>query len=254
MSDEIVLVTGAAHGIGLACAQRFAAEGYAVALVDRDDSALSAALATLPEGTKAEIFPGDVADAAQVERIVAEAETALGPITALVTSAGIIRAKPSFEVSPEEFREHLDINVTGSFLYAQAVGKRMAQRGGGSIVMIGSVYGASGAPLRAAYCASKGAVHNLVAALSVEWGELGIRVNAVAPTGTRTAMVQGLIDQGIYNLDGVRGRTPLRRLAEPEEIADGCFFLASKHAGMISGHVLPVDGGLLSNGYPTVLS
>lgn len=254
MSEDIALVTGAASGIGLACALRFANAGYKVALVDRNAAGLEAAQALLPDGVGAVSCPGDVTDAARTEEIVTEAEDSLGPISALVTSAGIIQARPTFDVSPEEFRTHLDVNVVGSFLYAQAVGKRMAQRDGGAIVMIGSTYGAAGAPLRAAYCASKGAIHNLVAALSVEWGELGIRVNAVAPTGTRTAMVQGLIDQGIYNLAGVQGRTPLRRLAEPEEIADGCFFLASPQASMVSGHVLPVDGGLLSNGYPTVLS
>jgi len=96
---------------------------------------------------------------------------------------------------------------------------------------------------------SKGAVHNMVRSLAVEWGPLGIRVNAVAPTGVRTPMVQALIDQNLYNLKGVQARTPLGRLAEVEEVADAIAFLSSDQARMITGHVLPVDGGWLANGY-----
>ena len=115
--------------------------------------------------------------------------------------------------------------------------------------MIGSVYGASGAPMRAAYCASKGAIHNLTESLAVEWGPLGIRVNTVAPTGVRTPMVQAMMDAGTYDIKGVKARTPLGRLAEPEEVANACWFLASDQAAMITGTVLRVDGGWLANGY-----
>jgi len=125
----------------------------------------------------------------------------------------------------------------------------MAANGGGAIVMIGSVYGACGAPNRTAYCASKGAIHNLVQSLAVEWAPLGIRVNGVAPAGVRTPMVQALIDQGIYNLKGVTARLPLGRLVEAEEVADACYYLSSERASMVNGHILAVDGGWLANGY-----
>lgn len=245
------LITGAASGIGLATAQRLAAEGHALALADLNAEGLNAAAASLPAATPLVLCPGSVSDAADVAAAVDAAVAAFGGLDGLVTSAGIVRAAPSFDVTPEAFRQHLDINVMGSWLCAQAAGKVMAAQGGGRIVMIGSVYGAAGAPMRAAYCASKGAVHNLVQALAVEWGPLGIRVNAVAPTGVRTPMVQDLIDRGQYNMAGVKARTPLGRLAEAEEIAAACRFLLSDEAAMISGHVLPVDGGWLANGYTT---
>jgi len=140
----------------------------------------------------------------------------------------MVQVKPAFELEAQAFCDHSEVNVTGSWLYAQAVGREMAKNKGGNIVMIGSVYGTGGAPQRTGYCASKGAVHNLVRSLAVEWGDLGIRVNAVAPTGVRTPMVQELIDNGLYNLKGVQARTPLGRLAEPEEVAEAIAFLLSE--------------------------
>tara|TARA_Y100000780_G_scaffold214610_1_gene216440 strand:- start:641 stop:1024 length:384 start_codon:yes stop_codon:yes gene_type:complete len=127
----------------------------------------------------------------------------------------------------------------------------MMSQGGGAIVNISSVYGFQGAPKRTAYCASKGAVISLTDSLAVEWGKLGIRVNSVAPTGTRTPMVRDLIDRGIYDLDGVSRKTPLGRLAEPEEVAAACGYLVSDEAAMVTGHHLRIDGGWLANGYPT---
>ncbi len=251
-ADRVVLVTGAASGIGLATARRFASEGANVSLVDRDGEGLMAAHGALKaDGAKTLPLAGDVTDAAFVKEAVAETIEAFGGIDCVVTSAGIVRAEPALEVTPETFREHLEINVMGSWLPAQAAARHMAEHGGGTIVFLGSVYGASGAPNRTAYCTSKGGIHNLVQSLAVEWGPLAIRVNAVAPTGVRTPMVQDLIDRGIYNMKGVVARTPLGRLAEAEEIAAACAFLASGEASMITGHVLPVDGGWLANGYTT---
>jgi len=251
-TQKRTIITGAASGIGLATAQRLAQDGHRLVLVDKGAEALKAAAASLSEIAQVVVSPGSVADENAVNAAVALAIETFGGVDALVTSAGIVQATPSFDVTPQAFRDHMDINVTGSWLYAQAAGRHMAQHGRGSIVMIGSVYGASGAPNRAAYCASKGAVHNLVQSLAVEWGSLGIRVNAVAPTGVRTPMVQDLIDRGIYNLKGVEARTPLGRLAEPEEIAAGIRFLLSDEAKMITGHVLAIDGGWLANGYTSV--
>ena len=243
------IITGAASGIGLATARRLAKEGHKLALVDMGAAEIGEVVASLSKLTDVIGCPGSVTDMDAVNDAVAKTVEAFGGVDALVTSAGIVKVTPSFDVEPQAFRDHLDVNVTGSWFYAQAVGRHMAAQGSGSIVMIGSVYGSSGAPNRAAYCASKGAVHNLVQALAVEWGPLGIRVNAVAPTGVRTPMVQELIDSGKYNLKGVQARTPLGRLAEAEEISDSIRFLLSNEATMINGHILAVDGGWLANGY-----
>lgn len=245
-----VLVTGAASGIGLATARHFAERGAAVCMIDIDADGLERTSRDMPGG-KALAMPGSVCDPAFVQRAVDEMVARFDGVDCVVTSAGVVRAEPALEVSPERFREHLEVNVMGSWLPVQTAARVMAEAGGGSIVFIGSVYGASGAPIRTAYCASKGGIHNLTQSLAVEWGPLGIRVNCVAPTGVRTPMVQSLIDQGIYNLKGVEARTPLGRLAEPEEVAAACGFLASDAAAMITGDLLRVDGGWLANGYTT---
>ncbi|WP_127904336.1 SDR family NAD(P)-dependent oxidoreductase [Solirhodobacter olei] len=245
---KVTLVTGAANGIGLAVARHLSKAGHQLALVDRDAEKLLKVAADLT-GTRVRWYPGDVTDAERVSEIVDAAMADFGRIDGLVTASGIVKVRPSFDVPPQEFRSQIEVNVTGTWFYAQAVGRQMAQQRAGSIVMIGSVYGFAGAPDRAAYCASKGAVHNLVQALAVEWGPLGIRVNAVAPTGVRTPMVQELIDSGQYNLAGVKARAPLGRLAEAVEVAEACAFLLSDNSRMTTGDVLRVDGGWVANGY-----
>ncbi|MDZ4394353.1 SDR family oxidoreductase [Cypionkella sp.] len=249
-NPKCTLITGAASGIGLATAKRFAVEGHALVLVDQNAESLAAAAAAMPNGVQVLICAAKVTDPDAVNDCIEQAVARFGGIDCLVTSAGIVKTGNSLDVSLQDFRAHMDVNVVGSWLFAQAVARDIVRRGkAGSIVMIGSVYGASGAPMRAAYCASKGAIHNLTESLAVEWGPLGIRVNTVAPTGVRTPMVQALIDAGTYDTKGVKARTPLGRLAEPEEVANACWFLASDQATMITGTVLRVDGGWLANGY-----
>ena len=165
-----------------------------------------------------------------------------GGIDGLVTSAGIAGVEPTLDLPLDRFLNMLNVNIAGSFLPAQRVARHMAETGG-SIVMLGSVYGVGGAPQRAGYCASKAAVHNLVRSLAMEWGPLGIRVNAVAPTGVRTQQVETLIERGIYDLAGVAGRAALGRLALASEVADAVAFLLGDQASMITGAILPVDGG-----------
>lgn len=249
-TTQCTIITGAASGIGLACAMRFAAEGHALVMVDRQSEALETAAKLLPEGTPMRLCAGDVTEPGFATDCVAQAADAFGGVSALVTSAGIVRTGNSLDLPVQDFKAQMDVNVTGTWLFAQAVARDIVRRQAkGAIVTIGSVYGASGAPERAGYCASKGATHLLTQSLAVEWGSLGIRVNSVAPTGVRTPMVQALVDDGKYNMAGVKARTPLGRLAEPEEVAAACWFLASDAASMITGTVLPVDGGWLANGY-----
>lgn len=240
------LITGAS-GIGFSIAERFIQSGAEVCFISQSQKSINSAVERL--GEKAIGFAGSVTDMQDINNALDMMLNTFGGIDGAINCAGINIVQPSFDVSAEIFREILDVNVTGGFLVAQAVAKILASQVGGSITFISSVYGESGAPQRAAYCASKGAIHTLVESLAVEWGPLGIRVNAVAPTGVKSAMVQSLIDSGKYNLAGVQARTPLGRLADPTDVADACYFLSSEQAKMITGHVLPVDGGWLANGY-----
>ena len=244
-SKPVAIITGGTQGIGLACAQALAARGDQVVILDLRNAETAAA--TLGGGTLG--IPCDVTDEAQVDTAVAQTMASFGRIDGLITAAGIVSVAPAMTFDAAEFARVLAVNVTGSFLPARAVARVM--NGQGSIVLIGSVYGMGGAPMRTAYCASKGAVHIMAQSLAVEWGPLGIRVNVVAPTGTRTPMVQDLIDRGLYDLAGVKGRTPLGRIAEPEEIAAAATFFCSPAAAMISGVILPVDGGWTANGFVT---
>ncbi len=241
----ISFITGGAQGIGLATAERFVRRGDKVCIMDR--AGLAEAKAQL--GPDVLTIEGDVTSKADVDLAVARTVEAFGGLDTVVTAAGVVTVESALDVSPEEFNRIMSVNVLGSFLPAQSAARHMSEHGGGSVVFIGSVYGSVGAPKRTAYCASKGGVHTMTQSLATEWGPLGIRVNAVAPTGVRTPMVQGLIDSGIYNMTGVRNRTPLGRIAEPEEIAAAAAFLSSTEASMINGVILPVDGGWIANGY-----
>lgn len=241
-------ITGGASGIGLATAKKILNDGGSVGIMDRtggEDPVNNL------DSNRTIGFDGDVTNPEEVDAAVSGTIEAFGGLDCVVTSAGIVKAEPALEADLDFFHDTLAINVLGSFLVAQRAARHMVQQGEGSIVFIGSVYGEGGAPERTAYCASKGAVHNMTRSLAVEWGPLGIRVNAVAPTGVRTPMVQAMIDGGKFDMAGVKARTPLGRLAEPDEVADAITFLASDEATMISGIVLPVDGGWTANGYPT---
>lgn len=248
-ANRRVLVTGAANGIGMATAQFLAREGARLYLIDIDADGLAAVRAGLPEGTEVESCIASVTDEEAIAGAVDAMAARFGGVDAVVNSAGVVVVEPALEARIDVFRQVIETNLVGSWIVCQAAGRHMARQGGGAIVNISSVYGFQGAPSRTAYCASKGGVVNLTNSLAVEWGPLGIRVNSVAPTGTRTPMVQGLIDRGIYDVDAVSRRTPLRRIAEPEEIAAACGFLISEEAGMTTGHHLAVDGGWLANGF-----
>lgn len=248
LRGQVVVITGGAKGIGYSTAQAFARQGARVALLDMDAAALEAAVADLAKantGTGAQVMAvqASVTDADAVERAFAQVSETWGGIDVLVNNAGISANKPTLEVTEDEWRRAVDINLTGVFLCAQAAGRRMVPAGSGSIINLASMYGVVAAPDRAAYCATKGAVVLLTETLAVEWGPSGVRVNALAPGYVETDLVRDLAARGRLDPERLKQRTPLRRMAQPAEMADLAVFLASRQAAYITGHTLVADGG-----------
>ena len=247
--NKKVLVTGGGNGIGFGTAKRFAEEGASLYLLDINEADIATAKDELSKLGPVEAKVGSVTDEDLVKEAVEEMVSSLGGVDCLVNAAGVVTVQPALENPISDFRRVIDVNVAGTWIPCQTCAKVMASAGGGNIVNIGSVYGLGGAPQRTAYCASKAAIVGLTQSLAIEFGPMNIRVNAVAPTGTRTPMIKDLIDKGIYKLEAVCKRTPLGRLAEVEEVAAACSFLASDEAAMITGTHLPVDGGWMANNF-----
>ncbi|RSE91512.1 SDR family NAD(P)-dependent oxidoreductase [Achromobacter aegrifaciens] len=244
LRGQSVVITGGAKGIGLATAQAFVRQGARVALLDMDATALDEAVAGLTAlGGEALAVQASVTDADAVEQAFAQVEKAWSRIDVLVNNAGVSANKPTLEVTVDEWRRAVDINLTGVFLCAQAAGRRMVPAGAGSIINLASMYGVVAAPDRAAYCATKGAVVLLTETLAVEWGPMGVRGDARAPGDGGTGLVRALAARGRLDPERLKQRTPLRRLAQPAEMADLAVFLASRQAAYVNGHTLVADGG-----------
>jgi 3alpha(or 20beta)-hydroxysteroid dehydrogenase len=245
LEGKVALISGAARGIGAATAQRFAREGARVMLADRRHELgekLAASLEAERPGS-ARYAPLDVTSEPEWTAAVERTRSAFGGIDVLVNAAGIIRVTPLAQTDLELFRKILDVNLVGTFLGMRAVLGPMQARGGGSIVNFSSPQGLEGRFGVPAYTASKFAVRGLTKTAAIELGPLGIRVNAVVPGPTRTAMTER---PGWSEADYAEayGLYPLGRMASPEEIAAACLFLASDEASYCTGTDLVVDGGV----------
>lgn len=236
------LVTGAGSGIGAATAKALSANGHHVVCADIDGDAARRTASSLPDAIAVQV---DVTNARSSLAMVSEAVATYGRLDAAVTCAGIEIGGDSLGFDPDLFRRIVDVNLTGSFLTAQHAAQAMRNSGGGSIVLIGSINSQMALPNAAAYCASKGGVRMLGAALAVDFAEHAVRVNVIGPGVTDTPMSADSLADGERRAQ-LMARIPMDRPASPNEIASAIVFLTSDSASYVTGAFLPVDGGWLA--------
>ena len=241
------IVTGAASGIGLGIAQRFLAEGALVTFVDVDGAQLRAALEGLPAERRpsAHSVTADVSVKTDVMRAVHVAAESMGGVDALVNNAGINVRGDAIDFAEEAWERVLDVNLKGTFLMSQAAARVMRESGrGGAIVNLSSTSAEAVRNGHVAYASSKGGIRQLTKVLAVEWGEYGIRVNAVAPGGIRTPRIQRIVD-----VEGERrftSKMALGRMGLPADVAAAAVFLVSDEADFVTGATLLTEGGVLA--------
>ncbi|MCX4571802.1 SDR family oxidoreductase [Streptomyces sp. NBC_01571] len=237
MSGLTALVTGATAGIGRAVALQLAHEGAEIVVHGRDEDRGADVVTEIEKaGGTARFVQADLSDPADVERLAREA----GDVDVLVNNAGVYKFRPTSEMTPELFDLHMDLNTKAPYVLVRALAPGMARRGRGSIVNISTLAVAVAAKGTGMYAASKAALEQLTAVWAAEFAEQGIRVNAVAPGPTRTP---GTDSMDADSLQAIADTTALRRIAEPEEVAEAVVFLASRRASYITGVVLEVAGG-----------
>jgi NAD(P)-dependent dehydrogenase (short-subunit alcohol dehydrogenase family) len=227
--------------MGAACARAFAASGAKVVIIDRNQ-ALGEVVAA---ETNAILELGDISDSSFCDAVVQRSLETFGQVDVLVNAAGIIVRSSGMETSDEAWHKIMNVNVSGSFFMARAALRVMKMQKRGAIVNFGSIWGDVGAAGVAAYCASKGAIHNLTRALALEHAQDGIRINAVCPGEVNTPMLQAERNEAVTQtlLEKLAATVPMGRLAEPEEIARVVLFLASKDASYMTGSLVTVDAG-----------
>jgi NAD(P)-dependent dehydrogenase (short-subunit alcohol dehydrogenase family) len=239
LGGRVALVSGAGRGIGEACALGLARAGADLVLVSRTrDELVRVARRAEALGRRAEVAQCDVTNSGGVRELAGRA----GRVDILVNSAGTNVPQPFLEIEENTFDAILDVNLKGTFLMSQAIGRTMVARGQGSIVNVSSQMGHVGGPNRVAYCASKHAVEGLTKAMALELAPRGVRVNAVAPTYIETPMTAPFFADPKFRADTV-GRIPLGRVGDVEDVVGAVVYLASPAASLVTGTSLLVDGG-----------
>ena len=252
LDGKVALVTGGSYGIGFAIATALAQAGAKIAFDDRDQQKLEAGLASYAEaGVDARGYLADVTDEAQVAELVANIERDLGGVDILVNNAGIIKRIPMLEMSVEDFRQVVDVDLNAPFIVAKAVLPGMIERGHGKIINICSMMSELGRETVAGYAAAKGGLKMLTRNICSEFGEANIQCNGIGPGYIATPQTAPLRER---QADGSRhpfdqfivSKTPAARWGTPEDLKGPAVFLASDASNFVNGHILYVDGGILA--------
>jgi glucose 1-dehydrogenase len=256
LENKVAIVTGAAHGIGLAIAKRYVAEGARVTIADVDAAAGEVAASAL--GSSCRFVATDVGDARAAEHVVAETCRAFGSLDILVNNAGIIHGADFLDITEADFDRVLRVNLKGAFLVGQAAARRMVAQvkaGGapGSIINMSSINAEVAIANHVPYCVSKGGVDQLTKVMALSLAPHGIRVNAIGPGSIMTDILKAVATDREAKRR-ILARTPLGRIGEPDEIAGIAVFLASQDASYISGQTIYADGGRLVLNYTVPVS
>lgn len=254
LKDKVTIVTGAAQGIGRACAERAAREGSSVVVSDiEDDEAVKVVKAIEEAGGKATFCRCDVSQRLDVHNLIAAALEAYGSVDVLVNNAGVVDDRPFLELESEEFDRVLSINLKGAFLAAQAAARQMVKqlkdgRAPGAIVNMSSINAWFGMADHVAYSVSKGGLMQLTKSMSIALAPHGIRVNAVGPGTIETPMIKDVVRDQAFRKKAL-SRTPLGRFGTADEMAAVVVWLASAEASYLTGTTVYADGGRMTLGY-----
>ena len=243
--NQVVLVTGASGGIGKAVAEKFAQNGYRVAVHYHNGKERAEALQKQLEqqGCSVMTIQADLRDSMQVQAMIGQIERSWGGVDVLVNNAGVAQQKLFTDITDEEWRNMFAVHVDGAFYCARAVLPGMIHRKHGSIINVSSMWGQTGGSCEVHYSAAKGALQAMTKALAKEVGPSGIRVNCVAPGVILTEMNTRMFDQD--TLEALKEETPLETLGTTEDVANMIYFLASAEAGFITGQIIGVNGGMV---------
>ena len=246
LSGKTAVVTGAASGIGRTIAIGLAQAGANVALCDLNGAALPGVAADIERaGRRALVAPGDVTDEGFLERLMGRTRDEFGSVDIAVTAAGINVRGAAIDFTAADYRRVLEVNLVAVFLTARAAARVMMGGGGGSIITISSIMGHVASANVPAYTSSKGGVSQVTRSLALEWAAHNIRVNALCPGYVRTPFIEPLLHDP-ERLAFLLDRTPMKRLAEPEELVGPAVFLASDASSYVTGTSLFVDGGWMA--------
>jgi 2-deoxy-D-gluconate 3-dehydrogenase len=246
LTGKVALVTGGASGLGEAISLGFSQAGATVVIADINDEAGKAVIESVADRPNPPTFLHlDVTSRASIDGVVEEVVGRLGKIDVLVNCAGSASRHLAEDFPEEVWDRIIALNLKGTFMCCQAVGRTMLERGGGSIINIASIGASIAYPHTTAYLQSKGAVSQMTRSLALEWIDRGVRVNAIAPSLFDTPLVRMNDSQKSYTSEFIMARTPIGRKGQPYEVVGPAIFLASDAASMVVGHILQVDGGYL---------
>jgi gluconate 5-dehydrogenase len=247
LTGKTALVTGATHGLGMAIASGLAEAGAKIIINDIfADKLASAKKVYAKMGIEVFTYQLNVTDEAAAAETVAKMEQEVGPIDILVNNAGIIKRIPILEMKADEFREVLDVDLTGPFIMSKAVAPGMIKRGHGKIINMCSMMSELGRNTVSAYASAKGGLKMLTRSMATEWARHNIQINGIGPGYFATAQTEPIRVDGHPFNDFIINRTPAGKWGEPDELKGTAIFLASEASNFVNGHVVYVDGGILA--------